>query len=90
MGLKFLGSVRLPFLYWGLSLAILECWENVDKNIDRLHSWLIGKARTLAPSLRNFPDRLPIPEALFGEKLVSYLCISSSEVWVTLKLLVDR
>ena len=35
MGFKFLGSVRLPFLYCGLSLAISPAWGNVDKEIDR-------------------------------------------------------
>jgi len=50
-----------------------------------LQSWLIGKARTLAPSLRNFPDKLSIPDALFGERLVRHLRMSSSDMCVKLK-----
>ena len=49
-GRWFFGSVFKPFLYNGLSLAILQSKGNFERFIERLHSFDIGKTKTTAPS----------------------------------------
>ena len=80
MGPKLFGSVFEPFLYNGLSLAILQSKENFERFIERLHSFNIGKAKTTAPSFKNLPDKLSIPAASSGLVSGSNFKISSSEL----------
>ena len=61
MGQQFFGSVFDPFLYNSLSLAILRSKGNFELSIKRLNNYDIGKAKTTAPSFKNFPGKLPIP-----------------------------
>ena len=74
-----MGSVVDPFLYSGFNFAILHFSGNVDNEIERLHSWVIGDDNKGAPSFRNLPASPSIPAALDG--LVSssnFKMISSS------------
>ena len=58
MGRWFFGSVFEPFLYNGLSIAILQPKGNFERFIERLHSFDIGEAKTTAPYFKNLPDKL--------------------------------
>ena len=69
IGRKFLGSVFEPFLYIGLSFAILHSKGKDDNLIERLQSCVTGCARTLAPSLINLPFILSIPADFEGSTL---------------------
>ena len=61
---NFLALFLLPFLYSGLSFAILQSSGNENNEIDRLIRLVIGEAKTGAPSFRNLPVRLSIPVLL--------------------------
>ena len=54
----------LPFLKIGFSLAPLQALENIPWEIRGLQISLIGLDKILAPSFRNLPGSLSIPEAL--------------------------
>ena len=69
-----------PFLYNGLSLAILQSKGNFERFIERLHSFDIGKAKAAAPSFKNLPDKLSIPAAFSGLVSLSNFKTSSFEV----------
>ena len=55
-----------PFLYNGFNLAILHFSGKVDKEIDKLHNWVMGADRYGAPSFMNLPVSPSIPAALDG------------------------
>ena len=66
IGRYFLGPSFDPFLKSGFSFA---CWQpsgNFDCRIERLYNSVIGSARAVAPSLRNFPAILSKPVAFEG------------------------
>ena len=50
-----MGSSFDPFLKNGFSFACLQPSGNFDCRIERLHHSVIGSARAVTPSLRNFP-----------------------------------
>ena len=79
-GDSFFGSVFDPFLYNGLSLAILQSKGNFELFIERLHSFDIGKTKTTAPSFENLQDKFSIPAAFSGLVSLSNFKTSSSEV----------
>ena len=58
-----MGSPFDPFLKSGFSFACLQPSGKVDRRIERLHNSVIGLAKTVAPSLRNFPAILSNPVA---------------------------
>ena len=64
IGLKFLGSVLVPFLYKGLSLATLQSFGKWDSLIDKLQMCVMGMPNKLAPFFKNLLDTLSIPAAL--------------------------
>ena len=70
IGRQFLGSSFDPFLKSGFSFACLEPSGNFDRRIERLHNSVIGLARAVAPSLRNFPAISSRPVAFEGLSLL--------------------
>ena len=57
----------MPFLKSGFNFAILHAFGKWLVLMERLHIWVIGKAKISDPSLRKRPERLSIPHALHGE-----------------------
>ena len=53
---------------------------NIGRFIKRLHSPDIGKAKTTAPSFKNFPDKFLIPATFSGLLNLSNYKTSSSKV----------
>ena len=82
----FFGSVFEPFLYNGLSIAILQPKGNFERFIERLHSFDIGEAKTTAPYFKNLPDKLSVPAAFSGLVSLSNFKTSSSKVGEKLNL----
>ena len=76
-----MGSVLDPFLNNGLSFAILQPSGKADVEIDRLQIWEMGNAKFFAPSFKNFPDILSIPEAFFVSNCFSVLSTDSGETF---------
>ena len=64
IGLKFLGSVLVPFLYKGLSLATLQSFGKWDSLMDKLQICVMGMPNTSTPFFKNLPDTLSILAAL--------------------------
>ena len=54
-----------PFLYNGLSLAILQTKGNFEHFIERLHSFDNGETKA-DPSFKNLKDKLSVPAAFSG------------------------
>ena len=79
------GSDLEPFLKSSLSLAVLQPEGKVDNLIDKLQIWVIGLAKTDAPSLRNFRDMLSIPAAFSGFISNNIFMISLPETGEKLK-----
>ena len=61
-----MGSPFDPSLKSGFSFACLQPSGKVDRRIERLHNSVTGLAKTVAPSLRNFPAILSNPVAFEG------------------------
>ena len=55
IGLKFLGSVLIPFLYKGLSFATLQSFGKWDSLMDKLQICIMGMANPLTPFFKNLP-----------------------------------
>ena len=55
--------VNEPFLDIDFSFAILQEAGNFPELIERLHKSVIGSAKTLAPSFKEWPDRSSKPAA---------------------------
>ena len=51
-----------------IDFAILCSNGNIEYFIDKLQIWGMGLAKTVAPSFKNFSDRLNRPAALFSSK----------------------
>ena len=79
-GRWFFGSGFDPFLYNGLSSAILQSKENFEHFIKRLLSFDIGRAKTTARSFKILPDKLSIPATFSGLASLSNFKTSSSKV----------
>ena len=60
------GIIFRSFLKSGFSFACLQPSGNFDCRIERLHNSVIGSARAVATSLRNFPAILSKPLAFEG------------------------
>ena len=59
-------SSFIPFSNKGFSNAILHVFDNLDNFIVRLHTFLIGLAKAVAPSFKNLPPILSIPSNFAG------------------------
>ena len=59
-------SSFVPFSNTGFSNAILHASDNLDNFIERLHTFLIGLAKAIAPSFKNLPPILSILAAFAG------------------------
>ena len=63
-------SFKTFFKKW-FQFAILQASGNLPKEIDRLHSCVIGVANNDAPSFRKIPQRSSMPGALLSSKFFS-------------------
>ena len=64
IGLKFLRSVVVPFVYKGLSFATLQSFGKWDSLMDKLQICVMGMVNTPATAFKNLPDTSSIPAAL--------------------------
>ena len=64
MGLRFFGSVLIPFLYKGLIFATLHLSRKEASLMEILQILAIGVHSITEPSLRNLPAGLSTPAAL--------------------------
>ena len=53
---------------------------NFERFIDRLHSFNIGKSKTIGPSFKNLPDKFSIPAAFSRLESLRNFKTSFSEV----------
>ena len=60
------GNWSIVFSNKGFSNAILHASDNLDNFIVKLHTFLIGLAKAVAPSFKNLPPILSIPSNFAG------------------------
>ena len=67
------------------NFAIFQALGNLQEEVDRLDSCVIGVVNNVAPSFRKIPEKSSIPGALLSSKVFSILNILSDSIFASSK-----